>query len=146
MNLETQLTNTIHKNQNKKCNINIPHGPGRHVAYRIPPHLPLDLFHVSLRPILPKQRQLQNSTLSIHTPVSTVSCVAKPPNARGSLLKGFEELRVGNPAGAGIISGSTPRRRIEPVKPTAADSTNPGLLRSMSHHKRGLTNANVADT
>lgn len=140
---------------NRKTSLGCKHQPRRiHVRprhqisnnYRTPPHLPLDLFQVSLRPIFPKQRQLQNSTLSIQTPVSTVSWLAKPPNAKGSLSKPFEELRLGMPDGAGMISGLTPRRNIEPVRPTAADNTNPGLLRSISHHSSGLTNANVADT
>jgi hypothetical protein len=35
---------------------------------------------------------------------------------------------------------------IEPVKPTAVERKNPGLERSISHHRRGLTIARVKDT
>lgn len=47
--------------------------------------------------------------------------------------------------GAGIISGLTPSRNADPVSPTAADKTNPGLERSMSHQRKGLTRARVRE-
>jgi hypothetical protein len=51
-------------------------------AYRVPPQRPLptaDLLHASRRPMLPKQIQLQNRMLQIHTPVSSVSWLVIPP-------------------------------------------------------------------
>lgn len=45
-------------------------------SHLTPPHLPLPAaseFSASRRPIFPKHTQLQNNTLSIHTPVSIIS-------------------------------------------------------------------------
>lgn len=45
-----------------------------------PAQRPFDLPLASLRPMLPKQRHVQNSTLRIQMPASTVSWLAIPPS------------------------------------------------------------------
>jgi hypothetical protein len=99
--------------------------------------------------MLPKQTQLQNNTLIIQMPVSTVSWLAMPPRVSSSAstpASGPTELfRKGAVEGAGIISGFTPSRKRDPVMPTAVDRRKPGMDRSMSHHRRGLASARVAD-
>lgn len=118
-------------------------------AQRTPAQRPLatvDLPHVSRLPIFPKQTQLQNSTLSIQTPVSTVCWVAKPPSiSKSSEPASAVMLRASCLAGVGMISGLKPISNTEPVNPTKADSRNPGFERSMSHHRSGFTSANVIE-
>lgn len=118
--------------------------------YCTPAQRPLvaaDRLQVSRRPMLPKQTQLQNSTLSIHMPVSTVSCLASPPSISvAAPVASIDALRPAGPAGVGIMSGLTPMSRREPTSPTAADRRKPGLERSMSHHNRGLTSASVTES
>lgn len=120
--------------------------------HRTPAHLPLtaaDRPMARRRPMLPKQTQLQNSTLSIHTPVSTVSCRASPPRVSKSsweVALVTDALPNETAEGVGIISGLTPRRKAEPVRPTAAARTKPGLERSISHQRRGFTRASDRDT
>lgn len=122
----------------------------RLAAYRIPAQRPwpvADRRHDSRRPMLPKQRQLQNSTLSIHTPVSIVSLLARPPSAEAPspCAVALASRALDSCAGAGIMSGLTPSRNTEPTRPTVADSRKPGLERSISHHSSGLTMASVAE-
>lgn len=98
--------------------------------------------------MFPKHTQLQNSTLTIHTPISTVS----PSTGRGARLAvaahDENELCAACHAldGAGITSGLTPSSSADPVSPTQVDSRKPGMLRSMSHHRSGFTRASVAET
>lgn len=126
-------------------------------AHRTSPQRPLPVtvrLRNRRRPMLPKHRQLQNSTLSIHTPVSIVWWwPASIPlrlvgAASGAAL--LVPLRVfGLPSrcrdGVGIMSGLMPRRSREPTRPTAAESTRPVLERSISHHRSGLARASVAE-
>lgn len=49
-------------------------------------------------------------------------------------------------AGAGTISGSTPKAIAVPARPTSIDRRKPGLERSTKYHRTGLTRARVRDT
>ena len=98
--------------------------------------------------MLPKQTQLQKSTLSIQTPVTMFSC------ERGlgaeDVSKGADSLSelvtvIIIDEGAGIISGLTPSSRRVPAKENEAESTNPARERSISHQRRGLTRASVPE-
>ena len=104
--------------------------------------------------MLPKQRQLQNSTLSIHTPVSMVWLWAtSAPGAAVAVVLPLAAAAAAAAAalrsicrdGVGIMSGLMTRSRREPTRPTPADSRSPGLDRSMSHQSSGLARANVAE-
>lgn len=106
--------------------------------------------------MFPKHTQLQNSTLSIHTPDSNVSELASPPRSRlSSHLSlpdeedddhGSELVLNSELEGVGIISGFTPSSKPAPATPTAAERRKPALERSMSHQRSGLTSARVMDT
>lgn len=96
--------------------------------------------------MFPKQTQLQNSTLSIQMPVSSVSWLASPPRAMGSAYALSDSLRYVKDEGVGITSGLMPSRTAEPATPTAIDSRKPGFDRSIRYHKNGLTSASVRET
>ena len=130
--------------------------PG-HFAYLTPPHLPFTTAGVpqaSLLPMFPKHTQLQNNTLSIHTPDSTVLfCARYPPRSTvssSSSASAAADSLLRNRAlvteGVGIMAGFTPRRTTEPASPTAAERRKPALDRSMSHQSSGLTRAKVTET
>lgn len=122
------------------------------LSYRLPAQRPLAAVDVpkdNLRPMFPKQTQLQKSTLRIQTPVSRVSCLASPPKASFPSAEGLcaeVALRNGVADGAGIMSGLTPMSTAEPASPTMAERSRPGLERSMSHQRSGLARASVRDT
>lgn len=113
-------------------------------------------FNASLRPMFPKQTQLQNKTDRIQMPPSRLSLLTSPnhvpdPKASPPTLIGWcrivefairEVLAV---AGLGIISGFDTSRRVVPIAPTAAESIKPGLERSMRYHSAGLTRASVRE-
>ena len=118
-----------------------------------PPHRPrvvAELVRAKRRPIFPKHTQLQNRTLSIQIPVSTVSWLAKPPSVSGSAKDGAVPFRCRpsdeKPAGVGTICGFNPIKMAEPVKPTAAESRKPGFDRSIRYQRKGLTSARVRET
>lgn len=91
------------------------------------------------RPMFPKQTQLQNSTLAIHTVTAIVSYrSAVPPSAMLPLLE--RRLKV---AGGGTMSGFTSSNTKAPPMPTREESTKPVLVPSTRYHKKGLTRAKV---
>lgn len=99
--------------------------------------------------MLPKHRQLQNSTLSIHTPVSMVSWRvdtggggAVPVSLVALAALGWRRICR---EGMGIMPGLMPRSSKDPTRPTMAERRKPGLERSMSHQSRGLARASVAE-
>jgi hypothetical protein len=104
--------------------------------------------------MFPKQTQLQNNTLNIQTPLSTISFRASSPPrimASSSPLPIDEESLVVRKKllvteGVGIMAGLMPRRITEPARPTPAERRKPDLDRSMSHQRRGLTRARVIET
>ena len=99
--------------------------------------------------MFPKHTQLQNSTLTIQMPASSVAWLASPPSTSGGsatrpALDSLRHCAVDD--GVGIMSGLMPSSTAEPVSPTAADSRKPGLERSMRYHRNGLTSASVSET
>lgn len=99
----------------------------------------------NLRPILPKQTQLQNITLAIHVATPMVSLVIIPSNP--SPLDVWAALAPGEGvAGEGTIPGLTPSNTAVPVRPTTVERMKPGLERSMRYHNTGLTSARVRET
>lgn len=101
--------------------------------------------------MLPKKIQLQNRTLTIQMPVSIVSWFGKAPSVREPAAPWWlDELREKvpgpSPAGVGIMSGSRPMRTAEPTRPTAAESQNPGLERSIMYQRNGFAKAKVMET
>ncbi len=99
----------------------------------------------SLRPIFPKHTQLQNKTLMIHVPHSTVSFATKPPSTSFAIYVALLEAVWVDDAGDGIISGFRLSRTVVPKTPTAAERRNPGLVRSIRYQRTGLTRASVSE-
>jgi hypothetical protein len=102
----------------------------------------------SLRPIFPKQTQLQKRTLAIHVPTPMLSFVIRrfkpdPSSCDESFLM---EILVKDAEGGGTMSGLIDRSTKVPATPTTAESRNPGLDRSMIYHRAGLTRARVRET
>lgn len=118
------------------------------MKFRLPgfPWTVCPFLSASLRPIFPKQTQLQNKTLIIHVPTSTVSLATKPPKTSfaGELVALPEAIWV-DIAGEGIISGFRLRSMVVPKTPTAAERMKPGLERSMRYQRTGLTRASVRE-
>jgi len=103
------------------------------------------------RPILPKHTQLQNNTLAIHaaTPTpsecSSVSKVVKPstalaPPATPAAVT-FAWIRLD--VGTGITLGLTKNRTTVPMRPIAALSVKPALVRSSKYQRKGFARASV---
>lgn len=102
--------------------------------------------------MLPKQRQVQNSTLRIQMPASTVSGLAIPPSivAAGSADGSADDTlcvcvtKVVD--GARITSGLTLSRNRVPAAPTIVDTTSAAMVRSISHQRKMLTSAMATET
>jgi hypothetical protein len=93
-------------------------------------------------PIFPKQTQLQNNTLKIHTAPSTPSLPTPfPIPIPCSQIVPFE----GELAGLGKMFGFEARRRAVPVVEMVVERRKPGLERSIRYHRAGLTRARVRD-
>jgi hypothetical protein len=99
----------------------------------------------SLRPIFPKQTQLQNKTLIIHVPHSTVSFATKPPKTSFAIYVALLDAIWVDDAGDGIISGLRLSRTVVPKTPTAAERRKPGFVRSIRYQRTGLTRASVRE-
>lgn len=107
--------------------------------------LPL-LPNANLLPMLPKQTQLQNSTLAIHVLTPILSLVIRPSDRMPSKVELPAFARGEGVAGEGTISGFTPSSTAVPATPTMADRKKPGLERSTMYHRTGLTSASVRET
>jgi hypothetical protein len=107
------------------------------------------------RPMLPKQTQLQKSTLPIQIPHSMVSGLTQFPTTPeplrpvalptppGAVV--IWEAVCAAEAGDGIISGFRERRTVVPDRPTRIDKINPGAERSIRYQRAGLTRARVRE-
>jgi len=102
--------------------------------------------NASLRPILPKHTQLQNSTLAIQVETAMLSGLTSP--CGGIELVEFGPKPAGGItiAGEGTMSGLTANKTAVPVIPTTVDSKKPALERSTRYHSTGLTSARVSET
>lgn len=96
-----------------------------------------DLFLLSNLPTLPKQTQLQKSTLAIQVATPMLS-VVMPAISRVWVSLGA--------AGEGIMSGLMLRSAAAPEKPKMLDNVKPALDRSMRYQRNGLARARVRET
>jgi hypothetical protein len=106
----------------------------------------LPLLSPNRLPILPKQTQLQNSTLAIQVATPMLSALTSPELTGQGELPIVIEAFEGAAAGAGTILGLIPRRMAVPARPTTDDRRKPALLRSMRYQSTGLTRARVNET
>ena len=99
---------------------------------------------------MPKQTQLQNSTLTIQIPVSTVLGPRSSQTAPGSPVS--EALPAHAPPsgdgndGAGMMSGLMPRRSRLPASPTAAERRRPGFVPSTRYQRKGFARVRAVET
>ena len=102
--------------------------------------------NASLRPIFPKQTQLQNKTLAIHVHIPMLSSVGSLEAALSSTELLPARWALGDGAGGdGTISGLMPRRAIVPPIPTTVESKNPVFDRSTKYHNTGFARASVSE-
>ena len=102
-------------------------------------------LNANLRPMFPKQTQLQNSTLAIQVPTPIVSFVILPSNPTS--FDTLPALTLGDGvAGGGTISGLTPSITAVPARPTMVERRKPGFERSIRYHSTGLASASVRET
>ena len=117
------------------------------MTYASRKYSPAGVPNASLRPIFPKQTQLQNKTLASHVHIPMLSAVGSLEAALFSTGLLPARWALGDGAdGDGTISGLMLRSAIVPPMPTIVDSKNPVFDLSTRYHNTGFARANVTET